>query len=81
VRDNGVGFGPEDAGRLFRPFERLHGARFEGFGVGLSIVRRIVEHHGGRVWAEGRPGEGATFRFTLGAQPAPAGRPGAELQA
>ncbi|MGN6527432.1 MAG: sensor histidine kinase [Burkholderiaceae bacterium] len=81
VRDNGVGFAPEDAGRLFRPFERLHGARFEGFGVGLSIVRRIVEHHGGRVWAEGSPGQGATFRFTLGGHGATAERPGAALQA
>ncbi|HEX7688910.1 MAG TPA: ATP-binding protein, partial [Burkholderiaceae bacterium] len=81
VRDNGVGFAPEDAGRLFRPFERLHGARFEGFGVGLSIVRRIVEHHGGRVWAESSPGQGATFRFTLGGDGATAERPGAALQA
>jgi len=67
VRDNGIGFAPADAARLFRPFERLHGQRYEGFGVGLSIVQRIVDHHGGRVWAEGVPGGGATFWFTLGA--------------
>jgi signal transduction histidine kinase len=66
VRDNGIGFAPADAGRLFRPFERLNGQRFEGAGVGLSIVKRIVDHHGGRVWAEGAPGAGATFWFTLG---------------
>jgi len=66
VRDNGIGFAPDDAARLFRPFERLNGQRYEGFGVGLSIVQRIVDHHGGRVWAEGLPGRGATFWFTLG---------------
>ena len=66
VRDNGIGFAPADAGRLFRPFERLNGQRFEGAGVGLSIVKRIIDHHGGRVWAEGAPGAGATFWFTLG---------------
>ena len=66
VRDNGIGFAPADAARLFRPFERLNGPRYEGFGVGLSIVQRIVDHHGGRVWAEGAPGAGATFWFTLG---------------
>ena len=66
VRDNGVGFAQADAQRMFKPFERLHGARYEGFGVGLSIVRRIIDHHGGRIWAEGVPGQGATFWFTLG---------------
>ena len=68
VRDNGIGFPPAEAARLFRPFERLNGHRYEGFGVGLSIVQRIVDHHGGRVWAEGMPGAGATFWFTLGAR-------------
>ena len=69
VRDNGVGFTEAQVRDLFVPFRRLHGERFEGHGIGLTIVRRIVERHGGRLWAEGRPGEGATFYFTLEEQP------------
>ena len=65
VQDNGVGFDPEAASRIFAPFVRLHGQQFEGHGVGLSIVRRVVERHGGRVWAESHPGQGAVFRFSL----------------
>jgi signal transduction histidine kinase len=65
VRDNGIGFDATEAAAAFAPFQRLHDATYAGHGIGLSIVRRAVERHGGKVWAESSPGQGACFSFTL----------------
>lgn len=70
VKDNGVGFDMSFSGKLFEVFKRLPGSNaVEGTGIGLAIVKKLVQNHNGRVWAEGKPGEGAVFYFSMPVKP------------
>jgi len=70
VKDNGIGFNMEFVNKLFQNFQRLHKYNdFEGIGIGLATVRRVVIKHGGAIWAESEPGKGAVFYFTLKISP------------
>ena len=65
VKDNGIGFDQKNAEKIFNTFSRVAGSKYEGSGIGLAIVKRILDKHGGEIWAESQPGKGSTFYFSL----------------
>jgi len=78
TRDNGIGIAPEYQQRIFTPLKRLHGREIPGFGIGLATCRKMIEHHGGRIWVKSQAGVGSTFCFSL--RKSQAAKPGSQVR-